>query len=102
MGDTNCDFFFIEGSGGGGHSSHLKELYDLFGLKQIIEEPTRVTLVTSTLIGHISTSNINNISESGAIKTTFSDHFLVYCKRKFRGGIKRQHRYLLQANEKLQ
>ena len=76
MSDTNCDFCLIEGSGGGGHSSHLKELYDLVGHKQIIEEPTRVTLDTSTLKDHISTSNRNNISESGVIKRHLATTFL--------------------------
>ena len=28
------------------------------------------------------------------IKTSLSDHFLIYCISKFRGGVKRQHKYI--------
>ena len=60
----------------------------------MIEEPTRITLHSSSLIDHISTSEYANILESGVIKTSLSDHFLIYCIRKFRGGVKRQHKYI--------
>ena len=42
----------------------LRELYDLFDMKQIIKELTRVALDTSTLIDHIATTNCSNITES--------------------------------------
>ena len=93
LGDTNCDFSLPRPSNAN-HSSHLQEIYDLFGLRQLIEEPTRVTLHSSSLIDHIATSEYRNISESGVIKTSLSDHFLIYCIRKFRGGVKRQHKYI--------
>ena len=37
-------------------------------MKQIINEPTRVTLDSSTLIEHIATTNCKNITESGVLK----------------------------------
>ena len=40
-----------------------------------------------------SLTNCNNIVESGVLKTSLSDHYLVYCVRKLRGGIKHQHKY---------
>ena len=91
LGDTNCDFSLPTPSNAN-HSSHLREIYDLFGFRQLIEEPTRITLHSSSLIDHIATSEYRNISESGVIKTSLSDHFLIYCIRKFRGGVKRQHK----------
>ena len=72
----------------------LRELYDLFDTKQIIKVPTRVTLDRSTLIDHIATTNRNNITESGVLKIGLSDHYLVYCVRKLRGGVKHQHKYI--------
>ena len=93
LGDTNCDFSLPRPSDVN-HSSLLQEIYDLFGLRQLIEEPTRITLHSSSLIDHITTSEYKNISESGVIKTSLRDHFLIYCIRKFRGGVKRQHKYI--------
>ena len=63
-------------------------------MKQIIKEPTRVTLDSSTLIDHKATTNCNNITESGVLKICLSDHYLVYCVRKLRGGVKHQHKYI--------
>ena len=63
-------------------------------MKQLIKEPTRVTVQSSTLIDHIAFSNADNIVESGVLKITLSDHYLVYAVRKFQGGIKRQHKFI--------
>ena len=41
----------------------------LFGMKQIISEPTRVTFQSSTLIERIAATNCNNIKESGMLNT---------------------------------
>ena len=51
LGDTNCDFCHRDTTPS--HIVQLRELYDLFDMKQIIKEPTRVTLDSSTLIDHI-------------------------------------------------
>ena len=69
-------------------------------MTQIIEEPTRVTLDGSTLIDHIATTNCNNIVESGVLKISLSDHYLVYCVRKLRGGVKHQHKYITSRQRK--
>ena len=92
LGDTNCDFCHKDTTPS--HILHLRELYDLFDMKQIIKEPTRVTLDSSTLIDHIATTHCNNITESGVLKISLSDHYLVYCVRKLRGGVKHQHKYI--------
>ena len=67
LGDTNCDFYHRETSPS--HIVKLRELYDLFGMMQIINEPTRVTLEVSTLIDHIAMTNSNHIVK----------YYLVYC-----------------------
>ena len=72
----------------------LHELYELFGMTQLIKEPTRVTLDSSTLIDHIAITNCNKIAEIGVLEISLSDHYLVYCIRKLRGGVKRQHKYI--------
>ena len=92
LGDTNCDFSHANNNPS--HVVQLHELYDLFGMTQLIKEPTRVTLDSSTLIDHIATTNCNNIAESGVLEISLSDHYLVYCIRKLRGGVKRQHKYI--------
>ena len=92
LGDTNCDFCHRDTTPS--HILQLRELYDLFDMKQIIKEPTRVTLNSSTLIDHIATTHCNNITESGVLKISLSDHYLVYCVRKLRGGVKHQHKYI--------
>ena len=76
------------------HVKRIVEIYDLYGLKQLITEPTRETTNTATLIDHIAVSNTNNIVESGVTKTAMSDHYLAYAIRKFQGGSKRQHRVI--------
>ena len=46
----------------------------------------------STPIDHIATSHINNIVFSGVLEISLSDHYLVYCVRKFRGALKTKHK----------
>ena len=63
------------------NARHIKDIYESFGLTQLISEPTRETEQTSTLIDHIAVSNVRNISTSGVVRTTSSDHYLVYLVR---------------------
>ena len=69
---------------------HMAAIYDTFGLAQLTQEPTRVTLDTATLIDHIATSHPETVPESGVLKIALSDHYPVYCIRKFIGSFKRQ------------
>ena len=100
LGDTNCDFCTETGctnqskSSVPGHTKRLKDLYQSFGLTQLISEPTRETENTSTLIDHIAVSNTNNIVESGVVKTAISDHYVVYSVRKYQGAIKNNHKHI--------
>ena len=102
LGDTSCDILAKYSKTGHAstiddlpaHSLHLLEIYNLFGLHQLIESPSRETLTTTTLIDHIATTNKSNIVTYGVHKTSLSDHYLVYCVRKFRGACKKQHKHI--------
>ena len=63
-------------------TKQYKEFCSVFGLKQIIQEPTRTTCSTSSLIDHILTNCCENISQSGIINIGLSDHQLIFCTRK--------------------
>ena len=58
-------------------------------MKQHISEPTCETICTSTLIDHIATFHPSNVVTSGAIKCGISDHYAVYCVRKFMENLSR-------------
>ena len=100
MGDTNCNFLSNQGqtenlSYPNNTVKQLDSIYKLFVFTQIINDATRVTLSTSTLIDHIATNNNSNISRSEVLKTTFSDHYMAYCARKLRGAFKKEHKYIM-------
>ena len=67
-------------------------IYELFSFKQLIEEPTRVTLVTATVIDHVATTCPRNIIKSGVLGVSLSDHYMVYCIRKFNGAVEKGHK----------
>ena len=95
LGDTNCDF----GNKDKDHLTYnyaklLSNIYNIYGLKQLIEDPTRVTSSSSTIIDHIATSCTSNIIESGVYEVSMSDHYMVYCIRKFNGAIARDHKII--------
>jgi hypothetical protein len=54
----------------------------MYGLKQIINQPTRITENSTTLLDHILTNSKDRISQHGIINTGLSDHQLIYCTRK--------------------
>ena len=56
---------------------------------QLIRDPTRETLNSSTLIDHVATTNKSNVVVAGVHEISISDHYLIYCVRKFRGSAKK-------------
>ena len=64
----------------------------MFGLKQLIENPTRITYTSSSIIDHILASFPNRVTQRGILNVGLSDHQLIYCTRKTtrikRGGHK--------------
>ena len=68
----------------------------MFGLKQLIKIPLRVTCSSSTIIDHILASFLNRISQQGVIDPGLSDHQIIYCARKIsriKRGTHKQIRY---------
>ena len=78
LGGTNCNLL----------EEHIRKK-NSFGFKQLIEETTRETIKTKTLLDHIATTKPANVMESGICSITTTNHYLIYCIRKFRGKIKR-------------
>ena len=100
LGDTNCDILpnhLDDNSLSNNlpiHSMRILEIYNLFGFQQLIETGTRETLLSSTLLDHIAATSKSNIVTSGVYKTSISNHYLVYCVRKFPGVCTKQHIYI--------
>ena len=71
LGDFNIDF----------HQSHslfkaYKQVINLFDLKQMIDQPTRITESTKSTIDHSLTNRNENLSQHGTIPIGLSDHFI--------------------------
>ena len=62
--------------------SKYKELCQTFSVKEIIQEPTRITSTTSSLLDYILTNAGWKISQKGVIDVGLSDHQLIYCTQK--------------------
>jgi hypothetical protein len=52
----------------------IKTLYELYQLSQLIDEATRVTMTTSSLIDHIVTNKPEKNSDSGVIHIGLKGH----------------------------
>ena len=80
VGDLNCD---VNKSPPDNQTRKLQFLCGLYQIDQLINEPTRVTPLSSSLIDLVLTNRPENISKSGVIHLGISDHSLVYLVRKF-------------------
>ena len=84
MGETNCDFSnkMLESSSNNlpNNINRLADLYNSFGLTQLVREPTRETFDTSTMIDHIAVNVEHKVIESGVLN-------LVYAIRTFRCNV---------------
>ena len=95
LGDTNCDLTPKQAEQPiDNDSKHMLDLYELFSFTQLIEEPTRVTLTTSSIIDHVATTCARNIVKSGVQEVSLSDHYMVYCIRKFNGAVEKGHKMI--------
>ena len=65
--------------------NEVKNYFDfctMFGLKQLIESPTRITCSSSYVIDHILASFPDRVTQRGILNVGLSDHQLIYCTRK--------------------
>ena len=63
-------------------TKHYSQLLKTNGFKQIINDPTRITDTTESLLDHILVNTPNRLSQSGVISKGISDHDMIYCTRK--------------------
>ena len=74
MGDLNCNMHDESNH----DSSTLTNILDIYGLSQLISEPTRITPTSSTLIDLCITNLPEKISKAGVVHLGISDHSLVF------------------------
>ena len=80
MGDFNIDFRSCS-------NSKWLQLIQLFDLTQLVNDFTRITPSSATIIDHIYCSNPENVVECFVPGYAISDHFPVCCTRKMNGKI---------------
>ena len=82
LGDLNIDV--------GNHLSSLSRSYstllNVFGLSQLIKEPTRITPTTSSFIDHVIVSAKERVRDYGVLCVGLSDHLVTFCSRGIKGG----------------
>mgnify|MGYP002803522946 FL=1 len=64
------------------HSRRLIDILELFQMKQVIADPTRITSTTASLLDIVATNRPDKVKESGVIHLGISDHSLVYVSLK--------------------
>ena len=75
LGDLNCN---LASPTPDANTHRLLKISDLYGLKQLINEPKLVTEGSSTLIDLIYTNYTDRVGCSGVSYIAISDHSLVY------------------------
>ena len=75
MGDLNVNFLKQD-------NKEFKAILNIFGFEQMVDEPTRISESTETLIDIIVTNNPANIIKTEVIPTSIGDHDMVGCVRK--------------------
>jgi hypothetical protein len=67
LGDLNTNFLVPS------DNKDLKSIFDIFGFKQMVNKPTRITTTTATLTDVILTNNPASISKSDVVPTCIGD-----------------------------
>ena len=81
LGDFNCDLFGLENKVGNAiqpKPRRLLNLFQSFGMKNIINTPTMITLESRTIIDLIVTTKPRLIKRKGVLPLGISDHCLIY------------------------
>ena len=79
------------------NNNEIRKYYEfcsMFGLKQLIEVPTRVICTSSTMIDHILASFPSRDSQQSAINVRLFDHQIIYSTRKISRIKKRTHKQI--------
>ena len=56
----------------------LKHIFDIYGLDQLITEPTRITLSSRSLINRCNRNTPTKESKFGVVHLAINDHALIY------------------------
>ena len=59
-----------------------------------------MTLTTTSIIDHIATTCAGNIVGSGMHEISMSDHYMIYCIRKFNEAVEKDHKMIKTRNMK--
>ena len=78
----------------------LANIADIYGLRQLISEPTRITDKSATLIDLIFTNCPERVVCSGVAHISISDHSLVYVFRKLSINFRKGHTSVMYRNFK--
>ena len=81
VGDLNCDL--LNKSQEDYISKELNFIINLYQYDQLIDEPTRETTCSKSLIDHFYSNRKQNIVSAGVSRITISDHYLIYGIKKF-------------------
>ena len=79
LGDLNVN---LDQSIESSNKNTLNELFDIYGLDQLIQEATRVTESFSSLNDLCLTNSLTTVVDSGVTHLSISDHSLIYVVRK--------------------
>ena len=60
----------------------LNEIFDIYGIHQLINEPTRITKTSSSLIDLCLTNSASTVVDSGVLHLSIRDHSLIYRVRR--------------------
>ena len=60
------------------NAAKLKHVFDIYGLDQLITEPTRITSNSCSLIDLCITNSPTKIAKSGVVHLAISDHALIH------------------------
>ena len=83
LGDFNCNLL-IEGNQesntniSNANINKLRSIFEMFNMQNVIQEATRLTITSSTLIDLIVTTRKDLVSSSGVFPLGISDHHLIY------------------------
>ena len=85
FGDFNCNFMSDKRDI---NADKLHFLFELYGLKQLVNLLTRITQNTCSIIDLVFVTDPELYSETGVFKASISDHYLVYTVRGFNNNQK--------------
>ena len=94
MGDLNFNFLHEN------LNRSLKTLCEVYQLTKMINEPTRITDSSKSLIDIILTNTPNGICTSGVLHLGISDHSMIYAIRKIAIPTKTKHKVVTTRNYK--